>query len=189
MNFILFGMEVAILLRVEGQWRLCMDNNLKKMVMALMIGLAALLITSCGSDRNGEPALYGYQGDPCGNLTGNFNGFNSFSSSGYPNMGQFLQANPSSVFRYGNSCYTGTQLYQMYNQNGTPWNQFASSPYGAFQMYNPYGQASGSSSYNSSNSMSYNNSWVGAGDFFGGFPFMRYPRNQWSLNFHYWDNR
>lgn len=162
-------------------------SNVKRIIMVLVIIAGAFLMTHCGKDRE-EPNLYGFQGDPCGNLVGNFTGFNPIANQGYPNMGQFLGANPTAVFRYGNSCYTGAQIQQMYTQYGQPWSQFPYSPYGNMEFYNPYGQSSGSSSYNSSNNFSMNNSWVGAGDFFGGYPFMRYPKDQWHLNFYYYDN-
>lgn len=162
-------------------------RNVKKIIMVLSIVAGAFLMTNCGKDRE-EPNFFGNQGNPCGNVVGNFQGFNSFYSNGNPNVGQFLQANPNSAFQYGNSCYTGSQLYQMYTQYGQPWNQFQNSPYGQFQFYNPYGQSQGSYNYSSSNSYNMNGSWTGAGDFFGGNPFMRYPKDQWSLNFYYYDN-
>ncbi len=160
-------------------------KSIKKIAVVATLAVIALLATSCG-DKNEQPDFFGYGGQPCGSMVNGFSGYNSFNYAGSnPNMGNFLNANPNSVFRYGNECYNGHQVQQMYQQYGMPWNQFQYSPYANFEMYYPQQQnATGSYSYNRNEA--YNTNWVGAGDFFGGNPFMRRPRNQWSLYFNYY---
>ena len=170
------------------------NMNIKKIVIVVAVAVAALLLTNCGANNQQDPQMYGYQGQPCANMVNGFNGYNPFAVQGsYPTVGSFLNGNPQSIFKYGNGCYTGAQvnsMYQQYSQQyGMPWSQFSQSPYANFQMYYPGQQSNGTYNYSSSNNVNMNSNWVGAGDYFGGNPFMRQPHNQWALDFYYYNNR
>lgn len=173
----------------------------------MTVAAAALLLSSCGDDKKDSELMYqtnpygngyangfqgGFQGSPCGPMISayGYQGYNTFNFNGsYPTMGHFLQNNPNAIFQNNGQCFSGAQLYQMYNQTGLPWNQFAYSPFGNFQFYQnaPYQPSTGSWNVNSSNAFNSSGTWTGAGDFFGGggYPFAPIGNNRWGLNIYY----
>ncbi len=179
-------------------------KSIKKIVFMVTVAAAALLLSSCGDNRNDSDLMYrtdpygynggynmngfqnGFQGSPCGPMISayGYQGQNTFTFNGsYPNMGHFLQNNPNAIFQNNGRCFNGAQLYQMYNQTGMPWDQFASSPYGNFQYYQP---STGSWNISSSNAFNSSGNWVGAGDVFGGgYPFAPLGNNRFGLSIYY----
>ncbi len=168
----------------------------------MTVTAATLLLSSCGDDKKDSELMYqtnpygytnGFQGSPCGPMisTYGYQNYNTFSFNGsYPNMGHFLQNNPNAIFQNNGQCFSGAQLYQMYNQTGLPWNQFAYSPFGNFQYYQgggyPYQPSTGSWNVSSSNAFNSSGNWVGAGTAFGGgYPFSPLGNNRWGLNIYY----
>ena len=175
-------------------------KSIKKVVLIMTVAAATLLLSSCGDDKKDSELMYqtnpqgymnSFQGSPCGPMIAQYGyqNYNTFAFNGsYPNMGHFLQNNPNAIFQNNGQCFNGAQLYNMYNQAGLPWNQFAQSPFGnSFQFYQ---NSPSTGSWNVSSNNAYNSSgnWTGAGDMFGGggyYPFSPMGNNRWGLNIYY----
>jgi len=162
---------------------------MKKLVLVATVVAMTLLVASCGKDD--QPELYGIQGNPCGQMIGQY-GYSPFPNPGdYPNQGHIIANNPNAIYRYNNLCYNGSQFNNMYQQSGYPWNMFQNSPYANFDIYapQPYGANNGNGqyTYNSSNNVNIQGNWTNAGDHFGGLGYFGgYPgRNQWGFDFYY----
>lgn len=189
-------------------------KSFNKVILMAVVVMMSLLMMSCGDNvedtlespiapQNPGPTSFYNNPNPYGQP--NFYGYGGFDCQGinpvqiqenYPDVGAFLSGNPDAAVRYGNRCFYGRELYDMYSQyynglgyNQTPWSMYFSSPYAGFQVYgypsNGYGQSSGSYSYN--NTTSVQSQWQGMDPYmFDGGYNSRRPRDQWYFDFNLW---